>query len=414
MGRGDWEHAGLGRLLLDSRFTYTGARDAGGGALGIWGRGSQTRLDGREGGLNLNGDVVTAMLGADYARADWLLGVALTRSVGDGGYRGGGHRGAGPDAGAYAPGVDGTVGTSLTAAVPYVSWSPSGRLSLWGATGYGAGEATLAPAGADAVRTDIGWTMAAAGLRGDLFAFAGGAALALVSDALWAGAASDRADGVVATDSAVSRLRLGLEGSRRFELPGGGALTPKLEVGARRDGGAAETGFGVEVGGGVAWTDPRLGLRLDVEGRALISHEDGAMRDRGFSASIAYDPGPDSARGLSLALRQSIGGAPGGGLRALFANGPLAPPLAGHGAEAGRWTMEAGYGLPAFGGRFVGTPHISHGASAHGRDLGVGWRLAPEAVPGAPELSLGALATRREYGREPADHGIAIDIRARW
>ncbi len=258
--------------------------------------------------------------------------------------------------------------------------------------------------------------MAAAGLRSDLFASAGGASLALVSDALWARTSSDRISGLAATEGAVARLRLGLEGSRAFQLPGGGSLTPKLELGARHDGGDAETGFGVEVGGGIAWSDPRFGLKLDIEGRALISHEDGAMRDRGFSASLAYDPTPDSARGLSLTLRQDIGSASGGGLNALFADDPMTRRRLGsdHDADAGRSSMEAGYGLPAFGGRFVGTPHMSYGASAFGRDVSVGWRLAPEAGPGAPQLSLGVLAIRQESDREGADHGVGIEFQARW
>ena len=260
--------------------------------------------------------------------------------------------------------------------------------------------------------------MAAAGLRSDLFASASGASLALVSDALWARTTSDRISGLAASEGAVARLRLGLEGSRAFQLPGGGSLTPKLELGARHDGGDAETGFGVEVGGGIAWSDPRFGLKLDIEGRALISHEDGAMRDRGFSASLAYDPSADSTQGLTLTLRQYIGSASSGGLNALFADDPITRRTGGYGSDrvsdAGRWSMEAGYGLPAFGGRFVGRPHMSYGASAFGRDVSVGWQLAPEAGPGVPELSLGVLAMRRESNREGADHGVGIEFQARW
>ncbi len=76
--------------------------------------------------------------------------------------------------------------------------------------------------------------------------------------------------------------------------------------------------------------------------------------------------------------------------------------------------MEAGYGLPVLGGRFVGTPRLGYSASSHGRDLSLGWQLAPEAGPGAPDLSLGVLATRRGSGPEPTGHGIAIELRARW
>ena len=412
---------GLAQLLLGSRFTYTGGEDASGGVIGFWGRGTQTRFDGADGDLDLDGDVTTAMLGADYARGDWLAGVALTQSFGRGGYRGPAPAGdLLADGGTSIAGsaTDGAIETSLTAAVPYAAWRPSERLNVWGAAGFGSGDLTLAPEGAGSVSADIGWTMAAAGLKGELFSFGGGTTLSLVSDALWAGTRSDRADGLAATESGVSRLRLGVEGGRRFELPGGGSLTPKLEIGARHDGGDAETGFGVEVGGGIAWTDPRFGLRLDLEGRTLLAHDDGAMRDRGFSASLAWDPRPDSARGLSLALRQDAGGPSGGGLDALFADGPAAGRRAGHvgqgGSAPGRWTMEAGYGLPAFGGRFTGTPHLGYGASAQGRGLSVGWRLAPEARPGAPDLSLGLLATRREGAARAPEHVIGLEFRAAW
>ena len=58
--------------------------------LGYWGRGAQTRFDGAEGNLNLDGEVTTAMLGVDYARNNWLVGIALTGSLGSGSYRGSG------------------------------------------------------------------------------------------------------------------------------------------------------------------------------------------------------------------------------------------------------------------------------------------------------------------------------------
>ena len=413
---------GLAQLLLGSRFTHTGGEDASGGVLGFWGRGSRTRFDGADGDLDLDGGVTTAMLGADYARGDWLAGVALAQSSGDGGYRGPAPAGdvpAGGGAAGAGSATDGRLEASLTAAVPYAAWRPSERLAVWGAAGYGAGDLALAPDGAGSVSADIGWRMAAAGLKGELFSFAGGATLSLVSDALWASTGSDRANGLVATGSAVSRLRLGVEGGRRLALPGGGSLTPKLEIGARHDGGDAEAGFGVEVGGGIAWSAPGLGLRLDLGGRTLLTHDDGAMRDRGFSASLAWDPRPDSARGLSLALRQDVGGPSGGGLDALFADDAFAGRRPGHVGRVGRVparrTAEMGYGLAAFGGRFTGAPHLSYGTSHGAREIGLGWRLSPEAAAGAPDLGVAVLAAWRESLRdEPAERRIGIEARARW
>ncbi len=75
--------------------------------------------------------------------------------------------------------------------------------------------------------------------------------------------------------------------------------------------------------------------------------------------------------------------------------------------------MEAGWGAAVFGGRFVGTPHVGLGGSAFGRDLSVGWRLAPEAAA-APDLSLGVEAARREGGAAGAEHGVRIEVSAQW
>ncbi len=181
---------------------------------------------------------------------------------------------------------------------------------------------------------------------------------------------------------------------------------------ARGVGGGAGAG-GVGLGGGLAWRQPSLGIALDLSGRTLVSHEDGAAAERGLSASLAYDPTPASARGLSLSLRQHRGGQAAGGLDALFAGDPLARRLeGGRDADAGRWTMEAGWGVAAFGGRFVGTPHVGLGGSAFGRDLSVGWRLAPEAAA-APGPSLGVEAARRE-GAAGAEHGVRIEVSAQW
>ncbi|MYI48907.1 MAG: autotransporter outer membrane beta-barrel domain-containing protein, partial [Rhodospirillaceae bacterium] len=178
------------------------------------------------------------------------MGLALTLSSSEGSYAATGDRDPcpGTDAdrcdGAVRAG-DGTLEASLTAAVPYASWRASERLKLWGALGYGAGEVTLKTGMGERLGADIDWTMAAAGLRGDVIALpmeGSGLALAVTSDAMWARTTSDKTrDHLEASESDVTRLRLGLEGSYRVALEEGGSLTPKLEVGARHDGGDAET-----------------------------------------------------------------------------------------------------------------------------------------------------------------------------
>ncbi len=391
-------------LMLGSRFTLTGERDATGGSLAFWGQAAQSGFDGREGRVSLDGKAVTAMLGADYARDRWLAGMALMQSGGKG------------DSRATAAGAgsgSGDVETTLTAALPYASLQVSERMKLWGALGHGTGEVTLKPEPGRTLKSDISWTMAATGLRSEVIPppeEGSGPALALVSDALWAGTSSDKAHELAASDSDVTRLRLGLEGSWTMALQDGGLVTPKLEAGLRHDDGDAETGFGVELGGGLAWEDPRLGLSLDLSGRMLVTHGADDLKDRGFAASLAFDPDPSTERGLSLALRQERGGASSGGLDALFQTEPLSERT---GSESDtRWSAEAAWGFPALGRRFTGSPHVGLGIATGARDYTLGWRLTPEA--GAPDLGFGVTATRRESDEAAPQHGIGVELNTRW
>ena len=310
---------------------------------------------------------------------------------------------------------DGSVEGSLTAAVPYAALRASERLRLWGAVGHGTGDVTLRTAMGGSYRSDTAWSMAAAGLRGGLLALpAGGSgpALAVTSDALWTRTSSGRTRQLAASESDATRLRLGLEGSYRMALGGGGSLVPKLEVGARHDGGDAETGFGVELGGGIAWSDPALGLSLDVSGRALVAHGNDDLKDRGCAASLAFDPDPATGRGPSLSLRQEFGGRAQGGLDALFQPATLED-RAGGGEASSRWALEAAYGLPAFGGRFTGSPHAGLGFATGARDYSVGWRLARE-TESAANVSFGVRATRRESDAAAPEHTVGVEMTARW
>ena len=414
--------------LLGSSFSLTGETDGSGGSMAFWGRAAQGSFDGREGTFSLDGAVTTGMLGADYARGKWLVGLALAQSAGEGDYHDTGvsprpdGQTCPPDAedaedgdpcnGAVRAG-DGGVEASLTAAIPYAALQASERLKLWGAAGYGSGRVTLKTAMGGSYKSDTTWSMAAAGLRGDLLAppaEGSGPVLAVTSDALWTRTSSEKTRDLAASESDATRLRLGLEGSYRMALKDGGHLTPKLEVGARHDGGDAETGFGVEIGGGIAWVDPGLGLSLDVSGRTLLAHGNDDLKDRGYAASLAFDPDPATQRGPSFSLRQEFGARANGGLDALFQPATLEDRTGSEAAS--RWSMEAAYGFPAFGGRWTGSPHVGLGLATGARDYSAGWRLAPET--NAPDLSFGLRATRRESDTAEPEHRVGFEINARW
>ncbi len=126
------------------------------------------------------------------------------------------------------------------------------------------------------------------------------------------GAASDLLDGAAsrlnASEAGVTRVRTALEGSRAFTLGGRLSLTPIVEVGLRRDGGNAETGVGMDVGGGLAFTDAVTGLSLDVRVWTLVVHQAEGFTERGMSLSLGWGPPPSNPLGLTAKVAPSWGG----------------------------------------------------------------------------------------------------------
>ena len=91
-------------------------------------------------------------------------------------------------------------------------------------------------------------------------------------------------------------------------------------MGLRRDGGDAETGAGMDVGGGLAFTDAVTGLSLDVRVRTLVVHQAEGFSERGMSLSFGWDPTPSSPLGLTARVAPSWGGSAQGGAEALWGN----------------------------------------------------------------------------------------------
>ena len=192
---------------------------------------------------------------------------------------------------------------------------------------------------------------------------------------------------------------------------------PRLEVGVRHDGGDAETGFGLDLGGGLAWSDPASGIAAQVSARGLVSHEAGGMRDRGVAGSLAWDPRPDSERGLKLTVSHAMGASASGGVDALYGRPTMAGLVANEdGDELSRRRFEArlGYGLAVFGDRFTATPEVGLGLSNGQREYSLGWRLGLDRS-GPASLELRLDGTRRESANDNDPvHGVALRLNARW
>ena len=266
-------------LLLGSSFHLATPGEGSGPGLAAWGRAAHGSFDGEEaaddGRLRIDGEVLSDTLGADVDWGRLLAGVAVSLSEGDGSFD--------------SPGVDrgqsGSVESTMTTASPYLRFKLSERVSAWGRAGLGAGDiiirfddGTMAP-----IRTDIGMQMGAL-LEQDA---AGGINLALKANAFLVRMDSEKVPNSAATEADASRVRLVLVGARAFDMGGGTTFRPSLELGVRHDVGDAETGAGVELGGGVAFTDAGSGLSVEAKARMLLAHADSDYEEWGARARCA-------------------------------------------------------------------------------------------------------------------------------
>ena len=398
-----------GRELLMGTSFRAVLGSGGGPQWTSWGQGaSVSRFSAAVPGLGLTGEAATGSMGMDYEHGRLLTGFAMTHSVGEGTAQDAGWR--------YA------LGSTATMAMPYARLALSDRVSAWGLAGTGTGRLTLDLDGAvpQSYRTDLSMTLAAVGMRGDLLAptAPGEFALALKADAFWVRTESEAVTAsefgnLAGARGESSRVRALLDGSRTFALAGGAALTPKLELGVRHDGGDAETGTGLEFGAGLGYADPSRGLDMALRVHGLAAHAENDYREWGVSGQLRLVPG-DAGRGLSMSLTPSYGVDPGGSERlwtlpdahALSANDEAAP--------SNRLDTEFGYGLPVFGDRFTGTPNVGFGLSETARDWRLGWRLTP-AAPNASGLEVNLDAVRREPANDNgAEHGVMLRSLLRW
>ena len=410
-------------LLLASSFHLgsPGERAPGRPLLSAWGRFARSGFRSEADGMRTEGDVTTGMVGADAEWGGrWLAGAALSTARSEGSYA--------PAAGASSSFARGEVESRLNSILPYVRMRVTDELSLWALAGYGSGELTLteksgateesAESAAETHRwtTDIDLRLGSLGARGTVFRVPewNSLELAVRSDALVmrmesdAVAPTETRAGLAASEVDASRVRLLLEGSQTFELPGG-TLHPSVEIGLRRDGGDAEKGVGLVAGAGARYT---AGI-FSIEGslRTLVAHEESGYEEWGASGSIRVRP-RTSGRGLSLTLAPAVGAAPGGAKRLWSARD--ATGLAGSGDfEAdGQIDAEIGFGLGFARAPGVVTPFAALSLAEEGARvyrIGTRWRVGP-----ATNLALeGNRRVRAGPDKDPVNAGL-VRAEVRW
>ena len=376
-----------------------------GGFISLWSQGALTHFSGQEDEFALESEVASAMVGAGWTQGARTVGLIISHSRGKGTHR---------------STVDShDIETALTGVFPYGSYSVNERLTLWGVAGYGTGTQTFTAEGEASIETDLRLGLAAVGLRGELVTPAenGGVEVALKSDAMIANTVADALPGASSDAGGyVRQFGLGLEGRWLNRDGEDGRLEPILEIGGRYDSGDAETGFGIDVGAGLAWTNRDLGLEAELRARGLLSPDDKRFRERGIAGWLSWHSDPSSDLGPSLSLSQTVGASATGGAEALLARDTLAGLADDDGESVGRqFEARLGYGHPMPGSRFTGTAELGLRISDTTREYGLGWHLQPmHREHDALELRLEA--TRRESTeeeREP-EHRVRLDLTNRW
>ena len=354
-----------GRDLLAGSSFLLPVGGADGPSWALWGQGAISGFEGSRDGMTLDGEVATLMLGLDRTQGPATLGVMVSRNAGRGMYRPADGNGAGE------------IEATMTGLFPYAGLGAGDRLSLWAMAGRAEGGMALTPPGGqdrDRIEAGMGLAMAALGARAVLKAAPeGGLELAVTPDAMAARTTSEAVPGLAASRSDVTRLRLGLEGAWR-----GGGFVPTLGLALRHDGGDAETGFGIEASGGVAWSDPGSGFSVELKGRTLFAHADDDVRERGISFALVRAPGPKGPRGVAGLGGRARRGRAGGGPAA------VGGAAGGDALDEGRRSRGPGAALGGVRLRDARVPGQVHGdAAGAGGAVGCGARVAARLGPGA-------------------------------
>ena len=377
-GEQEQESISLEEVLLASSFEV--GRE---GSAAFWANASRSSFEGRREGWSGDGDVTMGVGGADWSTESMLGGLMIIRADGSGDYGGS------------------SIDAHITGVAPYAGGKISDYMSIWGTVGVGRGEIRVREE-EERWSSDIGWKMAAGGIRGEIVTRkTEGLGLAFVSDVLYA-----KSDSEDYFEEGVSRIRAGVEGSWIARLSESALFEPRVEAGIRRDGGDAERGIGAELGGGVKIRHTELGITFDIEGRGLVSHEDGGFESRGISASFEWVKDMSKGMGASVALRQDWGEPESGGMESLFYDGPIRGQEVS--SNGSRLSAEAEYGFMREGMRQA--PYVDYGQWEEGRDYALGWRVSTI----SSDVSVDVNATRRESEQTDTEHGVGVRLDVRW
>ena len=297
----------------------------------LWGRGGFRRFNGQGvDEITIDGEVTTGMFGLDYRWKPGLLtGVLLVHSEGSGSFE--------------VLEESGEVLAGVTSIYPYASYAGS-DWEIWMSAGLGQGNAEVLE-----LEGDLASRFGAMGIQGVL---ASGQLIRL-----------DYQGDVLLTDARIKehdvmaevyRIRAGVEASAKLNE----VFHPYISSNVRRDGGSAETGFGLELGGGIRISYPDWALRGEVKTQGLVMHTENSFSEWGMSGSLQIGL---EAEGLMMRLRPSWGRR---NSMSILSQQTIWN-VAAAGPNAHQIEMEIGYGIPWKKGAarsVMGMTRLSQGA----------------------------------------------------
>ncbi len=274
--------------FTSKNFSKTLNGNGGIGSWSVWGGFDAQSFEGD----GYSGDATSLFLGVDVqTNVCWLFGVSIASNTGESDYT-------------WRSATQ-TMETSLTTILPYVRYQPTdGKSSFYGVFGSGSGEAESTVINASNQTSDLSLSLGLGGMRYE-FAEAGNFDLAFRGDIGFASietASGDSAIDGLAAD--VNRIRAGVEASMQVDPGNGGSVVPFGELAVRNDGGDGVTGSGLEVAGGIRFSQDQFSF--EARGRLTAAHGGEEFSEQGISVVAAFQPAQDGT-GFSLSVAPSWG-----------------------------------------------------------------------------------------------------------